>query len=397
MIIYHREKQTIVIPAAFGDGVSIAPQDCEEAIEEAYQSGWTGGYNQGQEDCPECSGTTDCSSAVTAAFQSGYTEGFNSGSTTTKQDIDSKAITLSVSANGIYSADTGNNIYFKDVEVNVNRNTYRYEVTFYYDEPSGSQNMASHMPKMSINGNDIEPIWYAGLILGTGAYKTTYLYDLLYAEPQISGITSFDIQLKIQNGTAPDALRCIRVNGADFTITSQTREYLRTDEDNFSYWVFHILGSMTDIPPYGYFNFTSAKVSIYGLSGMTNNIEFSRVGGNDVIADTNYLMEEVEDEYQNYWTEISANLKFNKFGSILNMVDNRFMFADNITILVDGNDYENFSDWTDSALYTLHLNGYTTSDGKYVGGYKVGVSNICVSNSGTSKKLQIWFDGNIHC
>ena len=80
MIIYHREKQTIVIPAAFGEGVSIAPQDCEEAIAEAFQSGWTEGfergYAQGQYDCPTC----DCTSAVTEAFQSGWTAGFNSGS-----------------------------------------------------------------------------------------------------------------------------------------------------------------------------------------------------------------------------------------------------------------------------------------------------------------------------
>ena len=45
--------------------------------EEIYQEG----YERGQEECPECSGTTDCSSAVTEAFESGYTEGYSGGYT----------------------------------------------------------------------------------------------------------------------------------------------------------------------------------------------------------------------------------------------------------------------------------------------------------------------------
>lgn len=79
MIIYHREKQTIVIPAAFGDEVNIAPQGCEEAIEEAYQAGWTNGYTSGV--------STEYGEAIQNAFNSGaswvypvaYGEGYNKG------------------------------------------------------------------------------------------------------------------------------------------------------------------------------------------------------------------------------------------------------------------------------------------------------------------------------
>ncbi len=78
MIYYDKEKKELVIPAVFeGDG-----KGCEKAVEEAiaegkrigyssgytqgeivgkeigFESGWTAGYNQGQEDCPECSGTS---------------------------------------------------------------------------------------------------------------------------------------------------------------------------------------------------------------------------------------------------------------------------------------------------------------------------------------------------
>lgn len=343
MIIYHREKQTIVIPAAFGEGVSIAPQDCEEAIAEAYQSGWTGG----------------------------------------QEEIENSAITLSVTENGTYSADTGNNIYFKNVEVNVNRNAYRYEVTFYYDGPNGSPDLASLMPDMSINSNNVEEVWYAGLIWATNIYKTTYLYDLVYLEPQISGITSFDITLHIRNETAPDALRCVRVNGADFAITSQTREYLGTDEDNYSHWVFHLIGTLPSIPPYDYFDLTSVEVKMSGINSLNDGLTLEFVG---VDTTTTY-------EYTNLsggTLDYGKNISISKFGSTINMVNNQFIAADlanrGIRIYVSPEDFALWdNDWS---VTELRINGFA-NNGNYQGGISIPIKSVDVNDMGEYKIIDI--------
>ena len=55
MIYYKSEKKELIIPSGFiydGCGGS----DCEYEIEQAYQSGWTNGYNSGI--------TTDCGEAI---------------------------------------------------------------------------------------------------------------------------------------------------------------------------------------------------------------------------------------------------------------------------------------------------------------------------------------------
>lgn len=138
MIIYDKERKTLVVPEGIGcecsggdcaeeyrqgyqrgyssgytDGLSdcsgYTPTDCSSAITEAFNSGYTEGYNQGQADCPECSGSTpcDCSSAITEAYQSGITEGMAEQ----KALLSSTAITT----NGTYTSENG----WNSVNVNV--------------------------------------------------------------------------------------------------------------------------------------------------------------------------------------------------------------------------------------------------------------------------------------
>lgn len=70
-------------PTSGYDGFGSVVVDASEYGEQMAAAGYEEGYAQGQEDCPSC----DCESAVTEAFQSGYTggfdEGFMSGSSTT--------------------------------------------------------------------------------------------------------------------------------------------------------------------------------------------------------------------------------------------------------------------------------------------------------------------------
>lgn len=86
MVIYTREKKTLIIP----EGLQGGSADCKDAIAAAYSSGITVGYGQGYEaGQAECSGGTDCSSAITEAYQSGITEGIN----TQKSRMESITIT----------------------------------------------------------------------------------------------------------------------------------------------------------------------------------------------------------------------------------------------------------------------------------------------------------------
>lgn len=86
MVIYTREKKTLIIP----EGLQGGSADCKDAIAAAYASGITVGYGQGYEaGQAECSGGTDCSSAITEAYQSGITEGIN----TQKAKLESITIT----------------------------------------------------------------------------------------------------------------------------------------------------------------------------------------------------------------------------------------------------------------------------------------------------------------
>ena len=141
MVIYSREEKVIIIPGGEGCGCYSGGQPthkCEREKAISFQSGWTAGYEQGQADCPECSGgtcnlqegvvnlmaddrrqweiypltgydgfskviindysygdmrydegysagylsgvsTTDCASAITEAFQSGWSGGYQQG------------------------------------------------------------------------------------------------------------------------------------------------------------------------------------------------------------------------------------------------------------------------------------------------------------------------------
>ena len=86
MVIYTREKKTLIIP----EGLQGGSADCKDAIAAAYSSGITVGYGQGYEaGQAECSGGTDCSSAITEAYQSGITDGIN----TQKSRMESITIT----------------------------------------------------------------------------------------------------------------------------------------------------------------------------------------------------------------------------------------------------------------------------------------------------------------
>ena len=62
-------------PTSGYDGFGSVVVDASEYGEQMTAAGYEEGYAQGQEDCPSC----DCESAVTEAFQSGYTGGFDEG------------------------------------------------------------------------------------------------------------------------------------------------------------------------------------------------------------------------------------------------------------------------------------------------------------------------------
>lgn len=62
MVIYTREEKTLIIPEGIGCncGGGGGGKDCSKEKAIAYESGYTAGYNQGQEDCPECSNLQEC-------------------------------------------------------------------------------------------------------------------------------------------------------------------------------------------------------------------------------------------------------------------------------------------------------------------------------------------------
>lgn len=96
MVIYTREKKTLIIP----EGLQGGSADCKDAIAAAYASGITVGYGQGYEaGQAECSGGTDCSSAITEAYQSGYTAGVDN-----QRD---KLVATAITANGLYERTDG--------------------------------------------------------------------------------------------------------------------------------------------------------------------------------------------------------------------------------------------------------------------------------------------------
>jgi len=114
-----------------------------KTTEEYYEEGFSSGYTQGEE-IGYASGHTDgytegevvgkaegYMSGYTQGEQVGYSQGYEEGHTQGKQDgeavgydiavsdIRNQSISLSVSANGTYSANTEDSIYFNEVNVNV--------------------------------------------------------------------------------------------------------------------------------------------------------------------------------------------------------------------------------------------------------------------------------------
>ena len=67
MIIYDKERKTLVIPEGIGCDCG-GSTDCTSAVTAAWQEGYREGYLSG-------ASTTDCASAITEAYQSGITEG----------------------------------------------------------------------------------------------------------------------------------------------------------------------------------------------------------------------------------------------------------------------------------------------------------------------------------
>ena len=298
-------------------------------------------------------------------------------------DIRNNAIDLNVTQNGTYSADTENNEYFKNVVVNVDDNKDKYEVTFYYDEPNGGPNMASHTPDMKINGNDAKLIGWPGLLWAINAQKTTYLYDMAYRVSELSAITSFDITLHIQNGTAPEEISVIRVNGSDYQITSQTREYIGTDEQNFSHWIFHIVGNMTFIPPFDYYSIISTAVLIRGAGPSFNKITASMVGDNVITANTESSCILIGNNDLVYKT----NVKFNKFGSIIGRVDNRFRGGYDFEFKVYKSDFEQWEeDWSVDYVW---LNCDCNRGGWNAGGIEIPILRVNTIEDGDYVNIQI--------
>lgn len=80
MVYYKSERKELIIPSGFGTLVSGGSSDCSEAIAEAYQSGYTEGYNDGIQ--------SDCGDAIAEAYQSGLTSGKKVFSTKMEFDFD---------------------------------------------------------------------------------------------------------------------------------------------------------------------------------------------------------------------------------------------------------------------------------------------------------------------
>ena len=104
MIIYDKERKTLVVPE--GIGCECSGGDCAEEYRQGYQRGYSSGYTDGLSDCSGYT-PTDCSSAITEAYQSGVTEGMAEQ----KALLSSTAIT----SNGTYTNENG----WNSVNVNV--------------------------------------------------------------------------------------------------------------------------------------------------------------------------------------------------------------------------------------------------------------------------------------
>lgn len=69
MVYYEEKRKILIIPTGFG--ILAESGDCKDAIEEAFNSGWTAGYNSGV--------TQDCGDAIEDAYNSGYQSGTTDG------------------------------------------------------------------------------------------------------------------------------------------------------------------------------------------------------------------------------------------------------------------------------------------------------------------------------
>ena len=139
------------------------PCDCTSAVTEAYQSGYTEGYNQGQEDCPECSGSTcniqpktlnlesgdsgnwfvepddgyDGLSELTVKddgygqmkYDSGYTQGYGTGQADQKGKLSGEYF----NSNGVYTSEDG----WSSVTVNVPLSSITITENGYYIKALG--------------------------------------------------------------------------------------------------------------------------------------------------------------------------------------------------------------------------------------------------------------------
>ena len=362
MVIYSREEKTIIIPNGFGDSsCGCVQQRCAEEVAEAYQegyesgltygltSGYSAGYSSGRTDGYEegydAGIIADCGEAIEEAYQEGYSSGWTSAA-----------------------------------------NNEKYNITIYCSSQNAPYGASSFkLDNDEVSGNVID----YGLIFWGGNYLLNYTLSL----PRIDGgVTELEIVLPIgggQEGVAPEDISLVRFNGALFVITAQTRELVREEPDAYiaKYYKYHIEGSITDIPPYNFRNFNSAKVRIQGVSALTNDIEFRSVNYKNINVTTNYHCNEESD-----YIEVMANLKTNRFGGLASKIDNAFIDVGSIVIGISAEDVANWGTYgQDWSVERVWLNGYATTDGQYIGGYKINVDRCILSDNNNLTIHFTWY------
>lgn len=174
MVIYSREEKVVIIPEGDGTIVGGRRNPCEKAINEAFQSGWTEGYNSGiTADCGEAieesyqegyssgrtdgyeQGVEDSSSAYTIYYQSGYTDGRTSGYTEGYEkgqedcptcpscDLEIKSVELTAvtqtivkSENSRPVAPSGQTVYGGSIEelIAYIQTDNKYPILYYYED-----------------------------------------------------------------------------------------------------------------------------------------------------------------------------------------------------------------------------------------------------------------------
>ena len=316
-----------------------------------YQSGWTNGFSSGE--------TTGFNSGWTSGFNSGLTSGYNSGTT-------------DGFSTGYSSGKTDGMALEK------------YKITFYAHTEYGGY----FTPIFILDGvGAIRETWDGGQTSGN------CLWDCDVRIGHITEIRDMEIRLHrptfYQDIQPPTEIDKVRVNGAEYIITAQTKEYLGVDKYS-DVWAYHLSGVITDIPVYGFRNFTSILIAFSGVTQLTDtNNYFPYFGLADrVTEDTAHInRSNIGNKHISVGQDITTyaiNFKLPTRPFLWNnlyireMYDNTFVNVTRVGLQVPRSDTTGWdADW--KPLYIL-MNGHLENDNTYVGGFKIPITNFSVSD-----------------